>query len=109
MSLAIINGTVIDGSGKDPRPNMTVVIQEGRIKALGRTNQVKIPRGTPIVDAQGNSVLPGLINTHFPFLIEYPGLTRQLITPPSLRLFEAIPRMRATLDAGVTTVRDAGG
>ncbi len=55
------------------------------------------------------SVLPGLIDTHVHFLMEYPALNRYLITPPSLRLLEAIPRMRATLDAGVTTVRDAGG
>lgn len=109
MSLAIVNGTVIDGSGEDPRPNMTVLIQDGRITALGRTNQIEIPRGTTTLDAQGSSVLPGLIDTHVHFLIEYPALPRLLVTPPSLRLFEAIPRMRATLDAGVTTVRDAGG
>ncbi|HAE84026.1 MAG TPA: amidohydrolase family protein, partial [Ktedonobacter sp.] len=34
---------------------------------------------------------------------------RGLLTPPSLRLLLAIPRMRATLEAGVTTVRDAAG
>ena len=36
-------------------------------------------------------------------------MLRQLVTTPSLRLLEAIPRMRVTLEAGVTTVRDAAG
>lgn len=31
------------------------------------------------------------------------------MTPPSLRLYRAVQNLRNTLDAGVTTVRDAGG
>lgn len=55
------------------------------------------------------TVLPGLIDTHVHFAIEYPDILRSLLTPPSLHLLQMIPRMKATLDAGVTTVRDAGG
>src|SRR5579872_4334077 len=109
MTFAISNGTIIDGSGADPRTGMTMIIEDERIVALGRNGQVRVPRGATLIDAQGGSILPGLIDTHVHFLIEYVNILRDLQIPPSLRLLEAIPRMKATLDAGITTVRDAGG
>lgn len=109
MNIAIINGTIIDGRGREPQTVMSVLIEGERIVALGRADQISWPKGTRVVDARGGSILPGLIDTHVHFLMEYPAVARHLVTPPSLRLYEAIPRMRATLEAGVTTVRDAGG
>src|SRR3989440_1301069 len=107
--LAITNGTIIDGRGSDPLTGMTLLIENERIIALDRQDQVTIPRGTTVIDALGGSILPGLIDTHVHFMLEYPDVLRGLLTPPSLRLLQAIPRMRATLEAGVTTVRDAAG
>ena len=107
MTLAITNGTMIDGRGSDPQDGMTLLIEGERISALGRG--VPIPRDASVIDAQGSHILPGLIDCHVHFAMEYPNVLRQLVTTPSLRLLEAIPRMRATLEAGVTTVRDAAG
>jgi imidazolonepropionase-like amidohydrolase len=107
--LAITNGTIIDGRGGDPVTGMTLLIENERITALDRQDQVTIPRGTTVIDAMGGSILPGLIDTHVHFTLEYPDILRGLLTPPSLRLLQTIPRMRATLEAGVTTVRDAAG
>src|ERR1700730_8755958 len=109
MTIAITNGTIIDGRGNDPLTGMTMLIEDARITALGRSNSVTIPHGTQVIDARGGSILPGLIDTHVHFTMEYPDVLRGLLTPPSLRLLQAIPRMRATLDAGVTSVRDAAG
>ncbi len=105
--LAITNGIIIDGRGGDPLMG-TIVIEGERITALGRQDQVTIPRDATVIDAMGRSILPGLIDCHVHFMLEYPDIMRILITPPSLRLLQAIPRMRATLEAGITTVRDAG-
>jgi imidazolonepropionase-like amidohydrolase len=107
MSLAIINGTLIDGSGGDPQSGITIHIEGERITSMGRN--VSIPHDAEVIDARGGSVLPGLIDCHVHLAMEYPHIARFLVTPPSLRLLETIPRMRATLDAGVTTVRDAAG
>ena len=107
--LAITNATIIDGTEHDPYENGTVLIDGEHISAVGEKSKVQIPRDAMVLDAQGTSVLPGLIDTHVHMLIEYPDLVRSLNTPPSLRLFQAIPRLRATLHAGFTTVRDAGG
>lgn len=108
MTLAIINGTIIDGRGGDPQEG-TLLIEEEHIIALGRKDQVAIPRDATVIDAMGGSILPGLIDCHVHFMLEYPDIMRGLATQPSLRLLQSIPRMRATLEAGVTTVRDAGG
>jgi len=108
MMLAITNGVIIDGRGGDPLMG-TILIEGERITALGRQDQVTVPRDATVVDAMGGSILPGLIDSHVHFLLEYPDIMRGLITQPSLRLLQAIPRMRATMEAGITTVRDAGG
>ncbi|HEY6542777.1 MAG TPA: amidohydrolase family protein [Ktedonobacteraceae bacterium] len=107
MPVAIINGTLIDGSGGDPQRGVTILIEGERISSLGR--DVAVPRDATVIDAQGGSILPGLIDCHVHLAMEYPNVARYLVTPPSLRLLETIPRMKATLDAGVTTVRDAAG
>src|SRR5690348_17820991 len=85
------------------------MIEDEHIIALGRKDQVAIPRDAILIDAMGGSILPGLIDCHVHFMLEFPDIMRGLTTQPSLRLLQGIPRMRATLEAGVTTVRDAGG
>src|SRR5258708_24971941 len=109
MAMAIMNGSIIDGRGGDPLTGMTLLIEGERIAAIGPQDQVHIPRDAIVIDAMGGSILPGLIDCHVHFLMEYPDVLRALITQPSLRLLQAIPRMRLTLEAGVTTIRDAGG
>ena len=108
MILAITNGSIIDGRGRDPLVG-TLLVENEHIIALGGKDQVTIPRDAIVIDAMGGSILPGLIDCHVHFMLEYPDIMRELATPPSLRLLQGIPRMRATLEAGVTTVRDAGG
>ncbi len=107
--LAITNGIIIDGRGGEPLTGRTLLIDDDHITALGRQGEVAIPRGTRVIDAMGGSILPGLIDTHVHFTMEYPDVLRGLLTSPSLRLLQTIPRMRATLEAGITTVRDAAG
>lgn len=109
MVYAITNGTLIDGRGGEPQTGMTLVVDGEDIAALGRHDQVHIPREATVIDVNGASILPGLMDTHVHFTMEYPDVLRGLLTPPSLRLLQAIPRMQATLEAGVTTVRDAAG
>lgn len=108
MALAITNGAIIDGLGGDPLMG-TILVEGEHIIALGRKDQITIPKDAIVIDAMGASILPGLIDCHVHFMLEYPDIMRGLTTSPSLRLLQGIPRMRATLAAGVTTVRDAGG
>ena len=65
--LALTNVTVIDMTGAPPKHNMTVVSTGNRITAIGRTGQVRVPRGSQIINATGKFLLPGLWDMHAHF------------------------------------------
>ena len=44
MTLAITNGTIINGRAGDPLTGATILIENERITALGRDGQMNIPR-----------------------------------------------------------------
>jgi imidazolonepropionase-like amidohydrolase len=60
----ITNVTVIDGTDGPPLPGMSVVIEGGKIQALGRSSEVKIPPGTKEIDGTGKFLIPGLWDMH---------------------------------------------
>ncbi|MFW5772568.1 MAG: amidohydrolase family protein [Phototrophicaceae bacterium] len=105
----IHNGTLIDGTGGDPIPNGAVLIEDGRITAAGAQNSISVPAGAARVDAQGGTIMPGFIDTHVHIMFEYENPFISAQTPFSMRFYKAAHYMRKTIDAGITTVRDAGG
>jgi N-acyl-D-amino-acid deacylase len=60
VDLVIRGGTVVDGT-KAPRFDADVAIDNGRIAAIGRLDDV---RGRETLDAQGLIVAPGFIDSH---------------------------------------------
>lgn len=108
--LLIRNGTLIDGRGGTPLPNAGVLIGDGRIQAVGSAPDLGRPDSTVReIDAAGGYILPGFIDTHVHLLLGGFDLAREMVTPFSLRFYNAVEAMRLTLDAGVTSVRDAAG
>jgi imidazolonepropionase-like amidohydrolase len=105
----IHNGTLIDGSGGAPVRDAAVLIEDNHIVAAGTTHSVPRPEGATAIDAAGGTILPGLIDTHVHLMFEGINIPKMMQTPFSLNFYQAIQYMRRTLDAGVTTVRDAGG
>jgi imidazolonepropionase-like amidohydrolase len=109
----IHNGTLIDGTGAAPIPFANVLIHEGHIVAAGdNLNDATVTadqRSIKHIDAQGGYILPGLIDTHVHLMFEITPIAKQISTPFSLNFFKAAQHMRRTIDAGITTVRDAGG
>jgi len=55
---------LIDGTGKAPLENAVVVVDGGRIAAVGTAGKVKVPQGARVVDVSGRTIMPGLINAH---------------------------------------------
>jgi imidazolonepropionase-like amidohydrolase len=106
-SLLLIDVTLIDGTGRDPRPRSSVLIEDGRIAAVdddGRTG-----RGADrVIDCGGMTLMPGLTDAHVHF-----GLTAAGANPaPESHLsyvLKVLENIRIALDEGFTTVRDAGG
>jgi imidazolonepropionase-like amidohydrolase len=97
------NGRIFDGTGAPPAEG-DITIEDGRIVAIGRGLD-----GDTAVDLEGRGVLPGLFDCHVHVQftnIDMWGLVQQ---PFSLQFYEAARNLAATLAAGITTVRDAGG
>lgn len=63
-TLAIVGGRVIDGFGAPPIENGVVLVAGERILAVGRQGEVVVPAGVPSIDANGMTVMPGLIDMH---------------------------------------------
>lgn len=56
--------TLIDGTGRVPVRNATLLVRDGRIVAAGPAGRVRIPAGAARVALNGKFVMPGLINAH---------------------------------------------
>lgn len=61
---AFVGATLIDGSGAAPIENAVLLIQEGRVVAVGTADEVEIPEGASIQDVSGKTIMPGIINGH---------------------------------------------
>jgi len=61
---AFTGATIIDGSGAPPVPNGILLIQYGRVVAMGTKESVTIPANTTTVDVSGKTIIPGFINAH---------------------------------------------
>ena len=107
MTTAITNATLIDGTGADPIPNATVLIDGERITAAGAN--VSAPADAEVIDAGGRTVMPGMIDCHVHLWGRVTHLQERLLTPPTLNAFYAMRNAQRTLDAGITSVRDASG
>ena len=105
--LLVENGTLIDGTGAAPIPNASVLVDGNVIKAVG--SKIEVPADVARIDAQGGTILPGFIDTHVHVMIEGAELMNYMVSPFSLNFYKAITYLRRSLDAGITSVRDAGG
>ncbi len=112
MSLTYLyNGTIIDGLGGAPIQNGAVLIRNGRIEAVGAAADVRVPDGETVerVDARGGTILPGLIDCHVHLTSQSFGPEDRYFVPDTYLVLKTADYARRTLEAGVTTVRDAGG
>jgi imidazolonepropionase-like amidohydrolase len=105
---AITNARLVDGNGGDPISGATIVIaDDGRIEQASAG--IEPPRGATVMDVDGRTVMPGLIDCHVHFMIDLEPMHELAQMPLSLKILRAADNARKTLDAGVTSVRDAGG
>ena len=86
--LVIRHGTLVDGSGRAPQSDVAIVVQSGIITWVGADADAEVTPGTPVLDAGGRVVTPGLIDLHQHAAMRSPA---------------------AWLARGVTSVRDPGG
>jgi imidazolonepropionase-like amidohydrolase len=101
---------VVDGTGAPARDDENVVIEAGKITAIGKEVDVAAAPGTVVLDLHGYTVIPGIIGMHnHLFYIARPNLNSQWKHDEPL----LVPQMtfsapRLYLAAGVTTMRTTG-
>lgn len=96
QDFAIVNATIVDGTGAPARAGV-VVVRGDRIAAV-LPAAAKPPAGARIIDGTGKTVMPGLfdLHTHLP----YSAATAESVDWPK--------NLKAYLYCGVTTVNDFG-
>jgi imidazolonepropionase-like amidohydrolase len=62
--IALTHVTVIDGTGAPPRNDVTIVMENGRIRDMGPAAATPIPSGAAVTDLRGVFAVPGIINAH---------------------------------------------
>jgi hypothetical protein len=62
--VALRNVRIIDGTGAPARQNQTLIIESGRIRAVGSATEITVPEGTRTLDLDGRTVLPGYVMLH---------------------------------------------
>jgi imidazolonepropionase-like amidohydrolase len=108
--IALTGGKIIDGSGAPPQQNGAVLVRGERIEAVGPAGAVGIPPQAEVIDATGQTVMPGLIDGHLHLLgIKSMNQVTWIVDPPHLRGMRAVMDTWRLIDAGFTTVRDCGG
>ena len=106
---AIKAGRLVDVAAGRVRNDQVVLVQDGRITAVGPAGATPVPAGAKVIDLSGHTVLPGLIDTHT-------HVTSDPATPPYYHYGISVPRQaltgarfaRDTLLSGVTTIRNVG-
>lgn len=97
--VALTHVRVIDGTGGAGKDDQTVIVESGRITALGDAATVTIPSGASVLDLHGRTVMPGLVGMHNPLFYQ--------VEPSGSPTVIAAPRTFAMLylASGVTTIR----
>src|ERR1700737_603700 len=108
-AFALVADRLIDGTRRAPVVDAVAVWEVERLTAVGPRSSVRVPPGARVLEGDTLTLLPALMDRQAhrgaQAGINFP---RILMTPASLELLYAVPNCAATLQAGFTTVRDAG-
>jgi imidazolonepropionase-like amidohydrolase len=108
--LWLAHGRLLDGTGAAPRESASVLVEGGRIVRVSDAAE-QPPEGAAVVDLDGRTVLPGLIDAHAHvgggFDKPVPLRGAEPLLPGTVAHLLAA-ELRDVLRMGITTVRDVG-
>jgi imidazolonepropionase-like amidohydrolase len=106
----LTGGTLIDGTGKAPLPNATIVLHGAKIRDVNQASSTGYdPQQVDLIDLSGKTILPGLIDAHVHMCVlqREPDDENDDLNETAAAV-GAVYNARAALLNGVTTVRDVG-
>ncbi len=96
--------TLIDGGGGPPVLNATVLVAGDRIALIGEGGTLVVPDDAQIIDGQGKTLIPGIINLH-----GHVGLTKGLAQAQENYTREnVVENLKSYASYGVTTTTSLG-
>lgn len=101
----VIKGRVIDGNGGEPIEKGAVVVDGEKILRVCRQSELGQYPGAEVIDIRDGTVMPGLIDLH----VHIGGLGKIFTMSPHEATVRALPKLKAVLHSGYTTVRECGG
>ncbi|MFL6569812.1 MAG: amidohydrolase family protein [Chthoniobacterales bacterium] len=108
--IALKAARLFDGKASALVQNGVVVVQGGKIVDAGAN--VAIPQDAQVIDLGDATLSPGFIDSHTHLTSDFTDYNNRrlhdLDTYASQQALESVPRARATVEAGFTTVRDVG-
>ena len=109
QSLVIKGANILDVVTGDVIENHLIVVKNGRIERVDAARSTDLPKGIEVVDLQGHTVLPGLIDMHVHLTSGggYHGYESLKLTDER-RAILGVVHAETTLLAGFTTVRNVG-
>jgi imidazolonepropionase-like amidohydrolase len=109
QSIYLVADRMIDVVEEESILNPVIQISGGLITAIGTSENTQIPAGAEIIDLSGHTLMPGMIDMHVHLNndAEVHGY-RRLERSTARRAITGVKNARATLLAGVTTVRNLG-
>lgn len=109
QSLVIKGASILDVVTGDLIEDHLIVVKDGRIERVDAARSIDLPKGIDVVDLQGHTVLPGLIDMHVHLTSGggYHGYESLKLTDER-RAILGVVHAETTLLAGFTTVRNVG-
>ena len=109
QNMVIKGATILDVTNGDMIKNHVVIVKDGRIDAVSPARSTDIPKGIEVIDLQGHTLLPGLVDMHVHLTSGggYHGYERLKLTDER-RAILGVVHAKQTLMAGFTTVRNVG-
>lgn len=108
MVTVFSNAAVFDGTRFLPG-RRDIVVDGDAVTAITEAGQGSHNAGHTFIDCEGKTLIPGIIDCHVHLTSTGAGNTSSFHDPFSLQFYNSVAHMAATLQGGVTTVRDAGG